>query len=96
METTPRSPVPVRVPNPIIPTLPTIIGWTELPQVSILSRQNVVDFCRDIHMLVATNTCWSRQNTSFVATKVCLSHRDKHIFAETTKIMFVATNTCLS
>ena len=33
------------------------------------------DFCRD-KSFVATNVCFSRQNTSFVATKVCLFCRD--------------------
>ena len=56
-------------------------------------------FCRD--------TCLSRQNTSFVATKVCLSRqnfcRNKHIFVATKllsrqkychdKLTFVTTNT---
>ena len=62
------------------------------------------NFCRDKHVFV-------RQNTSFVATKVCLSRqtyfcRDKYNFA-VTKVLsrqtyflqnmsFVATNVCLS
>ena len=36
-------------------------------------------FCRD-KSLVVTNTCLSRQSTSFVATKECLFCRDKHVF----------------
>ena len=44
-------------------THPPAYHWRELPQVSFLSRS-----------FVATNTCLSpsRQNTSFVPTKVCL------------------------
>ena len=44
-------------------------------------------FCRDKQVFIATNRCLSRQNMSFVATKVCLSGqnfcRDKHIFVAT-------------
>ena len=49
--------------------------WRELPQVSFLSRQN---------------TCLSRQNTSFVATKVGLS-RQTYFCRNTT---LAATNIC--
>ena len=43
--------------------------WRELPQVSFLLQQK---FCRDELVFVATNTCLSQQNTSFVVSKVCL------------------------
>ena len=62
-----------------------------------LSQQNV---CRDRYLSPTniTNTCLSRQNKSFVGTKVCLSRqkfcRDKHIWVAT-KGVFVATNTCV-
>jgi len=50
-------------------------------------------FCHDKHAFVAINTRLSRQNTSFVATKECLSRpnlcRDVIMF---TKQVFVATN----
>ena len=60
-------------------------------------------FCRE-KRFVATNTCTrlSRQNTSFVAAKVCLSRQnatninvclDKHTFVGT-KDVFVAANVC--
>ena len=62
-------------------------------------------FCRD-KSFVATNTCLSRQNPSFAATKVSLSRekyfcRDKSFVATSIllscqKTCFVATNTCFS
>ena len=44
-------------------------------------------FCRDKHAFVETDTCLSRQNSSFAATKVSLSRekfcRDKYVFVAT-------------
>ena len=63
------------------------------------------NFCRDKsfvaikHVFAATNTCLLRQNTSFVATKLCLS-RQKYvhaffIFLSGNKHTFVATKMIL-
>ena len=45
--------------------------------------------CHDKHVFAMTNVCLLQQNTSFVATKICLM--GGKIFCN--KIMFVATNT---
>ena len=47
-------------------------------------------FCSDKYVFVATNMCFSRQNTSFVATKVSLQ-RQNYVCRDKT---FVATNIC--
>ena len=46
--------------------------WRELSQVPFLSQQK---FCHDKYVFVTTNVCSSRQNMSFVVTKVCLSQQ---------------------
>ena len=74
--------------------------WPELSQVSFLLRQQ---FGRHKNVFVATDTCLLWQNTSFVATKVCLSRqmfcRNKSMLDATNVLswqIFVATNTILS
>ena len=65
--------------SPTETTYPVTYNWRELPQVSFLSWQNTSfvttniilswqKFCRNKHTFVATNV--SRQNMSFVATKL--------------------------
>ena len=74
---------------------------------SMLVVTNVLPRKTTTHLLLrqtfaATNTILSRQNTSFVATKICLSRqnrcRDKHVFVATKVLSrqayFCRTNTC--
>ena len=70
--------------------------WRELPQVLFLSRQNTN----------TSNACFSPQNTSFVATKICLSPqnicrnkitvcRDKHVLSRQAYFLSRQTRVCL-
>ena len=76
-----------------------------LRQTFCCNKHTKVVFCRD-KSSVTTNTCLSRQNTSFVVTKVSLS-RQKYVFATKVSLsrqkyvcrdrsMFVATSILLS
>ena len=63
--------------------------WRELSQVPFLSQQK---FCHDKYVFVTTNVCSSRQNMSFVVTKVCLLWQNYICHDES----YVATNIIFS
>ena len=67
-----------------------IYHWRELPQVKFLSRPSFGVLTKFWQSFVATNTCLSRQNKSFVTTKmiiVAVYTRLLHVFVATKMIL---------
>ena len=59
----------------LIPVSVQMSSWQGHPNI-IGGSCHKYHFCRDKYVFVMTNTCFSWQNTSFVATKVCLSRQN--------------------
>ena len=72
-----------------LPSLSLPYHWRELPQVSFVSQEKVL-------LWHISDTCLTRQNTSFVLTKVCLSRqayfpRDKNMLVMTKHLFSIIT-----